>query len=458
MSAEPAPRRGCGEGDCGACTVVIGELAGDDVRYKSVNACIQFLATLDGKQLLTVEDISAAGETLHPAQEALAVKNGTQCGFCTPGFVMSLFALKNNLETPDRAQIDDALAGNLCRCTGYGTIVDAARSQHEFAGSMPVEERQSEIAAGLRDINDGVPLTLEAGGQLFHAPTDSDQLAEILLRHPDAILLAGGTDIGLWVTKLHRRLETLVYLGNVAELTSVRVHRDRIDVGAGVTLEELRALVAPHYPDFGEVLRRFGSLQIRNLATLGGNVANGSPIGDSSPLLIALGARLTLRRSGRRRPLPLEEFFIDYGVQNREPGEFIEMISIPIGDSVGLFRAYKLSKRFDQDISTLCGAFNLTLEKGLVKAVRIAFGGMAAVPKRAHAVESALLGRPWNADSVRAGMAAMTEDYAPIDDMRGSALYRSKAAGNLLLKFYNETNGGKYPTRLVGNGGLARVI
>ena len=431
-------KEGCAEGDCGACTVVVAQLSrsGERILLRAVNSCIQFLPTLDGKELITVESLQRDGK-LHPAQAAMVECHGSQCGFCTPGFIMSLYALYETNKEPSRQQIDDALAGNLCRCTGYRPIIAAARRMYELR-PKPARHYNDDL---LRALARKGGFTVADGERSFTAPATADELAEVLARHPDATLLAGGTDVGLWVTKQHRRLDRVVYTGRVAELNRMAVSDTHIEIGAAVPLTDAARVIVEHFPGLEEVFRRFASPPIRNAGTLGGNVANGSPIGDSMPALMVTGATLLLRRGRSQREVPLDRFYLDYQVNDLRRSEFIEAIRIPLPPDDAVVTSHKLSKRFDQDIAAVCNAYWLELDGDRVGTFRMACGGMAATVRRATNCEAAITGRTWDEETIAGAQEALAEDFQPITDMRASAEYRRRAAGNLLRRFFLETNG-----------------
>ncbi|HEX7645241.1 MAG TPA: xanthine dehydrogenase small subunit [Burkholderiaceae bacterium] len=438
-------KEGCAEGDCGACTVVIGELRDGELALRSVNSCIQFLPALDGKALFTVEDLKQPDETLHPVQQAMVECHGSQCGFCTPGFVMSLWDLYLRREgcsgAPARREIDDALSGNLCRCTGYRPIIDAARRMGELP---PVRFDRAALRQALLDMQCNrrdSALSYSAGGQQFHAPRTLAQLVALCSAHPTACLLSGSTDVGLWVTKQMRRLDNLIYLGEVEELKGTREAEGWLEIGAGVNLNDAYGAVVRHYPQLDELWQRFASLPVRNAGTLGGNIANGSPIGDSAPWMIALGSEVVLNGPLGRRSLPLEDFYLAYQKKAWQPGEFVEAMRVPLPRDDVAFRTYKLAKRFDQDISAVCAAFGFKLADGKVRDARIAYGGMAATSKRAARTEAYLNGKPWNEDTLAEAMRLLAEDYQPMTDMRATDAYRMKTAQNLLRRFWLETRG-----------------
>ena len=433
-------KEGCAEGDCGACTVVLVDQQG---RYQAVNACILFMPALDGRQLLTVELLQDADGSLHPVQQAMVDHHGSQCGFCTPGFVMSLYALRIEAQgaaaQPDRIAINEALAGNLCRCTGYRPIVDAAIDACVSAGSQ---------IAPVLPVPEGT-LALTGAGKRSFSPRSADELAQTLLAHPDAVIVAGGTDVGLWVTKQHKILPVTVSLDAVADLRTIEETTEMIRIGAGATYQEALPVLQRHFPDLGTMIRRIGSRQVRNRGTIGGNIANASPIGDMPPALLALDAAVVLRRGNARRTVGLADFFTGYRRTVLRPGEFIAAIEVPIPRPNVVFRCYKVSKRFDQDISAVCAAFRLTLQDGIVHEIRTGFGGMAATPTRTRAVEQTLTGRPWTEATIRAAQAVMDTELTPLSDMRASAAYRRAVARNLLWKCFLETSEETAVTRMV---------
>ena len=407
-------KEGCNEGDCGACTVMVTDQDG----ARSLNACILFLPQLHGKAVRTVEGIAGPDGQLHPVQDAMVSHHGSQCGFCTPGFVVSMATAHLN----GRTDHDDQLAGNLCRCTGYAPIIRAA---------------EAAAAAAVPDwITDELP---EMTGHAPFAPSDLDALADWYEAHPDGTLIAGATDVGLWVTKQFRNLGGVAFLHKIDALKSISRNDDSLHFGAMVSMTDVLDAIAGDYPSYAEMIRRYGSVQVRNAATIGGNIANGSPIGDNPPALIALGATLHLRKGDGTRSLPVEDFFIDYGKQDRAPGEFVTGVTVPLGQDT--MRVYKLSKRFDQDISAVCGAFNCEIADGSIRSARIAFGGMAGIPKRATHVEDSLRGQPWTEETILAALPAFASDFTPMSDMRASAAYRLEAAQNMIRRYFADVSG-----------------
>lgn len=435
-------KEGCAEGDCGACVVLLGELdaSGTAIHYVPVNSCLQLLPTLNGKSVKTVESLRRANGSLHPVQVALAASHGTQCGFCTPGIVMSLTGLLQTVAKPTRGEINDALSGNLCRCTGYKPIIDAAHKACE----APAEQLQLDDSADLpllrqlRRESVQPPVLRSAEGNEFFAPTTLAALADYCLRHPDATLLAGSTEIGLQVNKQFARPGRIAYLGGVDELRQVEDRGAFWRVGAQVSLTSVQQLVAAAYPDFAEVLRRFGSPPIRSTATLAGNIANGSPIGDSMPCLLALGASLQLRRGDSTRALALDNFYTGQKKNALQSGEFITAIDLPKPAPGQVFRAHKISKRFDQDISATCCAFSYRLVEGKFSQVRLAYNGLTPSPCRAPQLEALITGRTPQAVKAAELDQAIAASYTARDGLRASWAYRSLLARNLVLQFVEE--------------------
>lgn len=422
-------KEGCAEGDCGACTVVMVRNGAD--RLEAVNSCLLTVGQLDGAQLRTVEGLSDRGGELEAVQQAVVNEDGTQCGFCTPGFVMALHALRHSGESVTEEVIHDALAGNLCRCTGYRSIVAAAQAACADTPPGKTMAAPEKSAAAAQTVGD----------QLFLAPTSLADLVACRGEHPDAPLLSGGTDLGLQFSKERKAFPVTIFTQNVGELKRVDEDDAALTIGAAVTYTEVLPRIETLYPSFATLIHRIGSRQIRNVGTIGGNIGNASPIGDTPPCLIALDATLGLHGPKGGREIPLESFFLDYRKTDLAADEVIASVRVPkLGDDQ-VFRSYKISKRYDQDISAVVGAFRLTIADGVVTDARIAFGGMAAVPKRAAACEAVLIGQPWTEDNARKAGSVVAEDFAPIDDHRASADYRLRVAANLFVRLFRDLEG-----------------
>ncbi|MBB4006429.1 xanthine dehydrogenase small subunit [Allorhizobium taibaishanense] len=438
-------KEGCAEGDCGACTVLVGRLVKGQLRYETVNACIRFIGSLNSTHVVTVEHLAAKDGSLHPVQQAMVDCHGSQCGFCTPGFVMSLYGLWLESEAPSRAEIERALQGNLCRCTGYEPIVKAAEQMGHTRPSAlfdPLAREREQIVKTLAAMAESDTIVLDGDGRSLIVPNSVAALANVLAAHPSATVVAGATDVGLWVTKQMRVLNPVVFINHLQELQDITVDATGISIGAGVSYSAAFDCLRSEIPAFGRLIERIGGQQVRNMGTIGGNIANGSPIGDTPPALIALGAELTLRSASGTRTLALEDYFLTYGKQDRQPGEFVESVHVPRPGADSHYAVYKISKRRDEDISALCGAFYLEKDAShRVTTLRIAFGGMAGTPKRASAVEASLIGKIWNRETIDAARAAFDADYQPLTDWRASADYRQLTAKNLLTRFFLETSG-----------------
>ena len=437
-------KEGCAEGDCGACTVLVGRLFGDEIIYDAVTACIRFVGSLHGTHVVTIEHLRGENGALHPVQQAMVDHHGSQCGFCTPGFVMSLYGLWMRNPNPSRPAIEKALQGNLCRCTGYAPIIRAGESMGSYGqpqGDVLWAERIA-VKEKIKAFNDGRRVVIGEGDKQIIVPASLDDFAAVYEANPNARIVAGSTDVGLWVTKFMRNIGPVIFIGHLQELKRIAENASEVRFYAGVSYSEALPVISANFPQLGELWNRIAGEQIRNMGTIGGNIANGSPIGDTPPPFIALGAKLSLRRGEHRREIKLEDYFVAYGKQDRQPGEFVESVTLPLLPAGEKFATYKISKRREEDISALCGAFRIFVnDAGTVGMARIAFGGMAATPKRAKAVEAALVGKAWTMETVEAALAAFEVDYQPISDMRASAEYRLLTAQNLLKRFFLETSG-----------------
>ena len=435
-------KEGCAEGDCGACTVLVGRLKKDGLTYEAVNACILFLASLDGSSIVTIEYLQGVDGRLNPVQTAMVAHHGSQCGFCTPGFVMSLYALWMENASPTVQQIETAIQGNLCRCTGYAPIIRAALAMSDYgtpSAEHLAKERDS-VSARLKNLRDQSRVVVQKNGSRAILPINVDDLASVLVQEFGATIVAGGTDVGLWVTKFLRHISPAVFVGHLEDFKQVAITPELVSLGAGITYTEVQEVISKYYPHLLEFWDRIAGWQVRNMGTLGGNIANGSPIGDLPPVLIALGAKVTLRKGELRRELRLEDYFISYRKQDRGEGEFIESISIPrISD--GYHAAYKISKRRDEDISSVAVGFNIQVTDGLIASASVAFGGMAATPKRAAAAEATLIGQSWGEAAFEAAARQLPADFAPLTDVRATSDYRMKVAQNLFRRFWLEKSG-----------------
>ena len=429
-------KEGCAEGDCGACTVLVGRLRDGELRYEAVNSCIRLLPSLDGCHVITVEHLSGADDGLHPVQQAMVDRHASQCGFCTPGIVMALYALWLEQPRPTEAAIRKALQGNLCRCTGYAPILRAAASACDYG--LPEEDglvrNRKAVGERLAALADGKRVEMAGGRAVL--PANADDLADLLASEPAATVVAGATDVGVWINKDLRDIAPAVFIGHLAGLGRIEVDGEAIEIGATASYSDAEDALTEAVPGLADYWSRIGGWQIRNMGTVGGNIANGSPIADLPPVLIALGAELVLRRGAERRAIPLEDYFIDYGRQDLAPGEFVEAVRVPRPAADARLGFYKVSKRRDEDISSVCAGFMLRVREGRIEEARLAFGGMAATPKRAGAGEAALLGEEWEESVFLAAGQALDRDFTPISDWRASAEYRALVARNLLTRFY----------------------
>jgi len=429
-------KEGCAEGGCGACTIVLGEIENNKIIYKAINSCISFLPSLEGKQLILVEDLTEDNGSLHAVQDAMIKHHGSQCGFCTPGFVMSLFAMYKNFNSYNNEKIQDSISGNLCRCTGYRPIIDAAKSLNSSNKIDKFYKNRKKTINFLKKINlENVALT--NGSKKYFSPKNIKELKKIINHNPNATFLSGGTDLSLYVTKERKEINNIISLNSIKELKFIKEKNNNIQVGAGITLIKFEQYIKKYYPDFNSILKRYGSVQIRNVGTIAGNIATASPIGDTLPLLLSLDAKVILQKNSKQIILPLNKFFTSYRKTKLKKDQFIHSIIIPIYKK-NIFKAYKISKRIDDDISSVCASFNLEIVNKKIKNIKIAYGGMAAIPKRAINCEKTLINSNLSEENFNKAKKYLEKDFAPIDDMRASKNYRMEVAKNLLMKCFIE--------------------
>ncbi len=431
-------KEGCAEGGCGACTIVLGELKNSKLIYRSLNSCISFLPSINGKHLILVENLISKENQLHPIQEAMVKYHGSQCGFCTPGFIMSLFAMYKNFKKFDNEIIEETLSGNLCRCTGYRPIIDAAKSLNNKKDNDHFKKDQIKIIKLLKKINNN-EIEISHRNKKYFSPKSLNSLKKIIKKNPNSHFLSGGTDLSLEVTKLRGEIKNIISLNSVKQLKFVKKNRNYIEVGAGVSLYDFQNIIKPYYLDFYNILKRYGSVQIRNVGTISGNIATASPIGDTLPLLLSLDAVVKIQTKKGLKIIPLNKFFISYRKTKLKKGDFVYSVKIPINKK-NFFKAYKISKRFDDDISTVCASFNLSIKNNRIIKAKIAYGGMSEIPKRATSIEKKLNNSMFSEELFLKAQNFIKNDFSPIDDMRASRNYRIEIAGNLLMKFFYEIN------------------
>ena len=429
-------KEGCAEGGCGACTIVLGELKKGRIIYKAINACIAFIPTLAGKQLVLVEDLVSDDGSLHPVQEAMVNYHGSQCGFCTPGFVMSLFAMYKNYSFFEDNVIKDSISGNLCRCTGYRPIIDAAKSLNKISKFDFFKKNQQRFISLLKKIKHE-NIVISNKNKKYFAPSNVNELIKTLKQYPNSKLLSGGTDVSLVVTKERKDLDSLIYMNSIDELNYIRKNDNYIEVGATTPLIDFESYIKKYFPDFAQILKRYGSTQIRNVCTIAGNIATASPVGDTLPLLLSLDSQIIIKDKDKTKILPLNGFFINYRKTKLKRGQFIHSIRIPLLLK-NIFKAYKISKRIDDDISSVCASFNVELKNNKVKKIRVAYGGMANIPKRAIYCEKILLNSSLSDNIISKAKKSLEKDFKPITDVRASQKYRMEVAKNLLEKCFLE--------------------
>ena len=445
LSTHKGVKEGCAEGDCGACTVVLAERCPDkSIKYTAVDSCLVFLPMIHGKQIITVENLSQrknGSVVLHPVQEAMVNSFGSQCGYCTPGFIMSLFALYKNYSNPSREVIEDALSGNLCRCTGYQSILEAAGKACSNKGEDHFTEKKDLTSKILKMMNaDKTAIFIDTGKQIYFHPFTLDDALMLKKNYKNAVVINGATDVALRQTKKNELFTEILDLSGVEELKIYNEEEIGFYFGAGMSLEKIKKLSKNAFPALYNILGVFGSLQIRNLATMGGNVGSASPIGDTLPLLFAYKAKIILQSTNDEREVDIEEFIKGYRKTDLKVDELITSVFIPKPDKDVIVKSFKLSKRKDMDISTVSLSYRLVMDKEKVKEIILAYGGMAETTKRAKKTEEYLTGKEWSRNTIEEAMNILQEEFKPISDARASAEFRKIACRNLLLKLFLENN------------------
>ena len=429
-------KEGCGEGDCGACTVLVGRIESSELKYKVVNACICLVPSLSSSHIVTVEYLRSMDGSLHPVQKAMVQSHGSQCGFCTPGVVMSLYSAWLQSTEPTLTNIEKSLQGNLCRCTGYGPIIKAAKSINNY-GLLRDDKLLQSRASMKNNLLDITSKQQALVGRIINSkyiiPHSLENFADLFIEHPSATIVAGATDVGLWITKDLSTINPLIFIANLKELKTILEEEEQIELGSCVTYSDAQPTLLRYFPKTVEYLNRIAGEQIRNVGTIGGNIGNGSPIGDLAPLFIALRGTMTLRKGALTREIAIENFFLDYRLQDIKISEFIEKINIPLNKNLFLF-PYKISKRRDEDISTVAAVFSFEVLENKIFNVRLVFGGMAATPKRASRAENILEGKVFDASISKLAQLALENDFTPMSDMRATSDYRMLVAKNLIRK------------------------
>ena len=431
-------KEGCASGDCGACTAIIAELTNNKLEYKAINTCIMFLYSLHGKQLITVEHLS--NSKLHPVQQSMVDNHGSQCGFCTPGFVMSMFGMYKDKVKPSNQNIDEYLAGNLCRCTGYNSIKKAAKKMYSYGRKDKFSKNENKIIKLLKKIKHN-DILISKNNNKFYIPLNLKNLIQYTQNNKQYKFVTGGTDIALEVTKKNNNINSLIYLGNNKDLNYIKIKENYINIGSATPINKIIPILKKYYPSFADMFDRYGSTQIRNVASIGGNLGSASPIGDSLPALLALNAKLILQ-SKNQRLLDIKDFFKAYRKTALKNKEFIKEIRIPILKS-HIFKCYKISKRIDDDISSLFVAYLMKLKNNIIIEINIAYGGMDSIPNFAFKTQKYLIGKEFNLKNIDKSKQMIEKDFTPLTDVRASSTYRKLVSKNLMDRLFLEINNNK---------------